>query len=107
MNGLKDFGYKVATDKSNFDNVFNGKSFKEIHIDTYANEPYQLFSRVIGSNIKIVHKDGRIVLTRKDGMVLADVLYDGIYKYAMKKREEYYQFVLTIQNIWYKILIVL
>lgn len=107
MNGLKDFGYELATDKSNFDKIFNGKSFKEIHIDTYANEPYQLLSRVIGNNIKIIHKDGRIVLKRKDGMVLVDVLFDSICEYAMKKRKEYYQFILTIQNIWYKILVVL
>lgn len=90
MNGLKDFGYELSTDKSNFDKVFNGKSFKEIHIDTYANEPYQLLSRVIGNNIKIIHKDGRIVLKRKDGMVLVDVLFDSICEYAMKKRKEYY-----------------
>lgn len=38
---------------------------------------------------------------------LVDVLFDSIREYAMKKRKEYYQFILTIQNIWYKILVVL
>ena len=107
MDELKVFGYVVSTDKTGFDEVFDGRSFKEIHIDMYTYNPYQLFSRVIDNNISMLHEDNRIVLKRKDGMVLVDVLYDNIYEYAMKKCKEYYQFVLTIQNIWYKILVVL
>lgn len=107
MEELVEYGFKIDTDKSGFDTAFNGKSFKEIHIDTYINEPYQLFSRVIGNNVKIFHEDGRIVLRRKDGLVLIDVLFDSIYEYAMKKCKEYYQFVLSIHDMWYKVLVIL
>lgn len=107
MDKLRKYGFEISTDKSTFDEVFAGKQFNEIHIDTYSNKPYMLYSRMIQSNIRIALEDGRIKLKGKDGTVFVDVLFDNIYEYAVKKCSDAYQYVLSVCGIWYKILIVL
>lgn len=107
MDKLREYGFEISTDKSTFNDVFAGKQFNEIHIDTYNDKPYMLYSRIVQSNIRITLEDGRLVLRDKDGIVFVDVLFDNIYEYAVKKCSDVYQYVLSVCGIWYKILIVL
>lgn len=107
MNKLKEYGFMINDDKSNFDNAFNGKKFSRIHIDLYSDRPYMLLSRIREMNTKVSFEDGRIILKDKYGTVLVNVLLDSIREYAMRKGSRYYQFILTVKGIWYKILIVL
>lgn len=107
MNRLERHGFVVDNDKSKFNNVFNGKKFSRIHIDLYSDKPYMLLSRVREMNTSVFFENGRIILKAKDGTVLVNVLFDSICEYAMKKGTEYYQFILAIQGIWYKILVVM
>lgn len=107
MDKLRKYGFEVSTDKSTFDDVFTGKQFNEIHIDTYNDKPYMLYSRIIQNNIRIALEDGRIKLRNKDGTVLVDVLFDNIREYAFKKCSNVHQYVLSVCGIWYKVLIVL
>ena len=107
MNKLEEYGFVVNNDKSNLDNAFNGKKLNRIHIDLYSDKPYMLLSRIREMNAKINFEDGRIILKDKDGTVLVNVLLDSICEYAMRKGSRYYQFILSIKGIWYKVLIVL
>lgn len=108
MNELERYGFVVNSDKDDFDSVFNGKMLKEIHIDAFSNEPYQLFSRMVEKDIRIAMEDDRVILRRKDGLVVMNVLFDSICEYVVNKYSNYcYQFVFYIQNIMYKVLFVL
>lgn len=104
---LKQHGFEISADTSTFDDTFAGKRFSRIHIDTYSNKPYMLFARMVESSVRIALEDGRIVLRGRDGTILADVLFDSIREYAVKKCSRYYQYVVPIKDIWYKILVVL
>ena len=107
MNKLKEYGFVVGNDKSNFSEAFNGKKFSRIHIDLYSDKPYMLLSRVRELNTSVSLENGRVILKAKDGTVLVNVLLDSIREYAMRKGTRYYQFIVAIQGIWYKILVVL
>lgn len=110
MNRLERYGFVIDDNKSKFnekfDSAFNGKKLNKIHIDLYTDKPYMLLSRAREENIKVSLKDGRIFLQCKDGTVIMDVLIDSVCKYAMKKNKRYYQFILAIHGIWYKIVVV-
>lgn len=107
MNKLIEYGFTVSTDTSTFNDTFAGKKFSKIHVDTYNNKPYMLFSRIRESNIKIALEDGRILLRSRDNTVLVDVPLDGICEFAVKKCEKYYQYVVSICNVWYKVIVIL
>lgn len=110
MNRLEQHGFVIDDNKSKFnekfDSTFNGKKLNKIHIDLYTDKPYMLLSRAREENIKASLKDGRIILKCKDDTVIMNVPIDSVCKYAMKKCQRYYQFILAIHGVWYKILVV-
>lgn len=107
MNELEKYGFEIKTDKSTFNNTFSGKKFNEIHIDTYLNKPYMLFSRIIENNVRISLEDNRIILRDNNNTILVNVPIGEIYEYAVKKCSDVYQYVVHVCGICYKILIVL
>ena len=64
-----------------------------------------LLSMLREKSTKVSLKNGRIFLQCKDGTAIMDVLIDNVCKYAMRKNKRYYQFILAIHGIWYKIVI--
>lgn len=107
MDKLTRYGYTISTDTSTFNDTFAGKKFSKIHVDTYLNKPYALFSRIRESNIRVAFENGRILLRGKDNTVLVDVPLDSIYEYAVKKTKECYQYVVPVMGVWYNVVVVL
>lgn len=109
MDRLERYGFVIDEDKSKFDtkfdSAFNGKKLSKIHIDLYTDKPYMLLSRVREKNINVSLENGRIILKCKDDTVIMNVPIDNICKYAMKKCQKCYQFILAIHGVWYKILV--
>ena len=88
----------------------NDSNLKEVHIDIYSDNPiisspFMLLIRSIETNVTVSYDDDRLILTKSD-------LYKTHYMNLLlgKVKECYYQsidnyseFVLNIQNIWYRI----
>lgn len=88
-------------------NVDNMK-IKEIHLDTYMNEPYMLLSRVIDKNVSYYYRNDRIVLRNKDDAVIMNVPLKEIERHSMNKiNETHYQVLFNICDVQYKVLAVI
>lgn len=85
----------------------NNKKIKELHMDTYINEPYMLLSRVVDKNISHSLQGDRIILRKKDNTVLMNIPLDSIENYtAMEFADSHYQVLFNIHNVQYKVLAV-
>lgn len=88
------------------DKVKNNK-IKELHMDTYINEPYMLLSRVIDKNVSHSLQDNRIVLRKKDNTVLMNIPLDAIQNYTAREfADSHYQVLFNVHNIQYRVLAV-
>lgn len=86
---------------------------KEIHIDIYSENPlitsktpFMLLLRTIEKNIIISNDDDRIVLKRNDkyGTYFMNILISEITEcYYKNIYDNSFEFILNIQNIYYKI----
>lgn len=86
---------------------FKDKKIKELHMDTYINEPYMLLSRVIDKNVSPSFQDNRFVLRKKDDTVLMNIPLDRIENYMEREfADSHYQFLFNIHNVQYKVLAV-
>ena len=110
---LKKFG--LIKDENNFQlkEVFkNNLKLKEIHIDTYtenplvsSSAPFMLLLRTIEKNATVSNDEDRLVLTRDDGYgtYFMNVLFSEIKECYYKDTYVSSEFILNIQNIWYRI----
>ena len=88
---------------------------KEIHIDIYpANPfasspiPYMLLSRTIEKKMLVKNVGNRLVLKKNiDGYdtYFMNVLLPEIKECHYKKSDGFCEFILNIQNIWYRIIV--
>lgn len=86
---------------------FNNKKIKELHMDTYINEPYMLLSRVVDKNVSHSLQGDRIVLRKKDDTVLMNIPIDSIENYIAREfADSHYQVLFNIHNVQYKVLAV-
>lgn len=86
---------------------FNNKKIKELHMDTYINEPYMLLSRVVDKNVSHSLQGDRIVLRKKDYTVLMNIPIDSIENYTAREfADSHYQVLFNIHNVQYKVLAV-
>lgn len=84
---------------------------KEIHIDVYpenpltSSAPFALLLRTSESNAKISIDDERIILKRNDAQetYFMNVIISMITDCFSKMSDGYYEVILNIQNIYYKI----
>lgn len=84
---------------------FKNKKIKELHMDTYINEPYMLLSRVIDKNVSHLLQDDRVVLRRKDSTVLMNVPLNDIQNYTAREfADSHYQVLFNVHNVQYKVL---
>ena len=110
---LKKFG--LIKDENNFQlkEVFeNNLRLKEIHIDIYtenplvsSSAPFMLLLRTIEKNATVFNDEDRLVLTRDDGYgtYFMNVLFSEIKECYYKDTYVSSEFILNIQNIWYRI----
>lgn len=109
------FGFIEDENNSKLKEVFkNASVFKEIHMDIYnANpivsslEPFMLLLRTIEKNakVKIDDEENRLILSRNDrfGTYFINVLFSQIQECYYKYNYISVEFILNIQNIWYRI----
>lgn len=110
---LKKFG--LIKDENNFQlkEIFkNNLRLKEVHIDTYienplvsSSAPFMLLLRTIEKNVTISNNDERLVLVRDDGYdtYFMNILFPEIKECYYRDTYVSSEFILNIQNIWYRI----
>ena len=83
------------------------RKIKELHMDTYINEPYMLLSRVIDENVSHSLQENRVVLRKKDDTVLMNIPIDKIKDCAVREFDNSrYQVLFNLYNVQYKVLAV-
>lgn len=107
------FGF--VEDESNFllKEIFeNNLKLKEIHIDVYpenpfisSSSPFMLLLRTIEKNAVVSNDEDRLVLMRNDGneTYFMNILFSEIKECYYKDVYSSSEFILNIQNIWYRI----
>lgn len=113
---LMKFGFTKNEDKSKLKEVFrNNIRLKEIHIDTYpenplvsSSKPFMLLLRTIEKKM-IVSNDGERLILRKNvdkfEVHFMSVLFSEITECYYKEFNGCFEFVLNIQNTYYRITI--
>ena len=91
----------------------DNKKLKEIHIDIYptnpfvsSSRPYMLLSRTIQNKMLVKNSGTRLVLKKNiDGFdtYFMNILLSEIKESYYKNSDGFIEFVLNIQNIYYKI----
>lgn len=112
---LMKFGF--IKDENNFQlkEIFeNNSRLKEIHIDVYpenplvsSSAPFMLLLRTIEKNVTVSNDEDRLVFVRDDGYgtYFMNVLFSEIKECYYKDAYCSSEFILNIQNIWYRIIV--
>lgn len=108
--------YGLIKDEKNlmFKKVFkNNAILKEVHIDIYSKnplvssfDPFMLLLRNIEKKVVITNKDDRLIIKKNIDnyeTYLMSVLFSKITECYCKTSDYYSEFILNIQNIYYKI----
>ena len=114
-NVIAKFGFKKdENNNSKLNEVFKDDTkFKEIHIDVYptnpltsSSTPFMLLLRTIEKKMLIKNSGNRLVLKKNiDGYdtYFMNVLLSEIKECYYKDSHDFFEFILNIQNIYYKI----
>lgn len=97
-------------DKELFNQIFNNKKIKEIHIDTYMDSPYVLFARIIEKNLLISNENNRMIIRKNDRYktVIVNIFFDEIEDCRIKQyTDNQYEILFGVRNIYYKILVIM
>ena len=106
------FGFVKESDELRLKQMIQNKNkLKEIHIDAYSENPlissshFMLLLRVSERNAKISIDDDRLVFKRNDGCEthFVNVLISQISECFSKIGSNYSEFILNIQNVYYRI----
>jgi hypothetical protein len=110
---LMKFGMVKDENNSQLKEVFkNNSKLKEIHIDIYpdnpiitSSEPFMLLLRTIENNVITLTDENRLIFQRNDGYgtYFVNILFSKIAECYYKASEDLFEFVLNIQNIYYRI----
>lgn len=112
---LMKFGF--IADKNNLllkEAFENGLKLSEIHIDVYpenplvsSSAPFMLLLRTIETNAMTSNDGDRLILTRNDGFgtYFINVLFSEVKECYYKDTGDIFEFILNIQNIWYRIIV--
>ena len=108
------FGFiKEENDSRLKEMIMNKNKLKEVHIDAYSNNPlvsstpFMLLLRASEKNVMISIDGDRLVFKKNDKYEthLMNVLISKITECFSKIGEDYSEFILNIQNIYYRITI--
>lgn len=90
----------------------NNSKLKEVHMDIYpdnplitSSEPFMLLLRTIENNVITLTDEDRLIFQRDDGYdtYFVNVLFSKIAECYYKTSQDFFEFILNIQNIWYRI----
>lgn len=110
---LMNFGLTKDENNLQLKKVFKDNiKLKEIHIDIYpenplftSSKPFMLLLRTIENDITVINDDDRLILCNKFETYLMNVLFSEIKECYYKGTNDYFEFILNIQNIYYQITI--
>lgn len=106
------FGFTKDENNLQLKKVFkNNAKLKEMHIDTYPNNPlkssknFMLLLRTYEKNATVVNDDNRLIISRNDkfGTYVLNIPFSKIRECFYEITEGYSEFILNIQNIYYRI----
>ncbi len=110
---LMKFGLVKDNNNSKLKEIFkNNSKLKEVHIDIYpdnplitSSEPFMLLLRTIENNVITLIDEDRFIFQRNDGYgtYFINVLFSKITECYYKASEGFFEFILNIQNIYYRI----
>lgn len=110
---LMKFGF--IKDENNFqlkEILKNNFKLKEIHIDVYPENPltsstksFMLLLRTIEKNAVVLNDGDRLILSKNDkyNTCFMNVLFSNITECYYKTLDECFEFILNIQNIYYRV----
>lgn len=110
QNFYETYGFVNDNNKELLSKIFNNEKVKEVHIDTYIDEPYILFSRVIEKNVSMNKKDNRITIRKNDRnkTMIVNIFFDEIKDCAIKQySNNQYELLFNVRNICYKMLVII
>lgn len=108
------FGFVKDEDYFELNKVFkNNAKLKEIHIDIYPENPlsssiaFMLLLRTSNKNVKVLNNNDRLILLKNDEINthIINIATSNILECFYINNENYTEFILNIQNIYYKITI--
>jgi hypothetical protein len=111
---LTKYGFVNEKDYSKLIEIIrNANRLVEVHIDTYPENPllssdsYMLLLRTVEKKARILVEDDRLIFKRNDiyGTHFVNVLISKIKECFCKMTGDCDEYILNIQNIWYKITI--
>ena len=111
---IENFGFIKENDSTRLKEMIKNKDkLKEVHIDVYQENPLQysnsfmLLLRASENNASILVDNDRLIFKRNDkqGTHFMNVLISKITECFSKICEDYSEFILNIQNIYYRVTI--
>lgn len=95
-----------------FEKIFtNNKKLKEMHIDIYpdnplrTSNPFRLLLRTIEKDVMISNDRSRLILRKNDRFktYIMNILLSDIKECFVEVVDNYSEFIINVQNIYYKI----
>ena len=111
---LMEFGFIKEEDDLRLKKMLKNKNkLKEVHIDIYPENPiifsdsFELLLRMSEKNVKILVDNDRLIFKKNDrhGTYFVNVLISKITECFSKIQDDCSEFILKIQNIYYKVTI--
>lgn len=111
----ENFGFiKEENDLRLKEMISNTDRLKEVHIDMYSENPlapsnsFMLLLRTSENNATISVDNDRLIMRRNDTYetYFMNVLISKITECFSKIYDNYYEFILNIQNVYYKVTII-
>ena len=108
------FGLANDKDNSQLKRIFkNGVRLKVVHIDIYLENPlitsttsFMLMLRTIENRVTVSNDNDRLILKNdidKFETYFMNILFSEIKECYYKNFDGYYEFILNIQNLYYRI----
>ena len=113
---LMKFGFAKDESCLQLKNVFqNNSKLKEVYVDVYpynpmlSSEDFMLLLRMQDSNVVVSNDDNRLILKKCDKYEthIMNILFSGISECYIKGVETYRELILKVQNIYFKITILI
>lgn len=92
----------------------NNIKLKEVHMDIYPDNPlkapvpFVLLLRAIERNVSVLNDNNRLILKKNDrfGTYIVNVSLSDVSESHYKMTDTYCEFIVKIQNIYYRIIII-
>lgn len=114
-NTLMKFGFIEQEYDSQLKELLEGSiKLKEVHIDAYSenpvvsSSPFMLLLRTYEKNATVLIEKDRVIFKKNDGQntYFMNILLDRITECFSRVSDSYSEYILNVQNIYYRITII-